>query len=254
MQYKQLKKQIKRMHLLLSHGNFQGWNEYENQFAETIKQNLRSLNETFLEKEEHIVMRLDHLEEESQGIATPQGCALLIRRFVDFHGEIVLFMHWSLLAYTGMVKILKKHHKKTGATVQSVHTETLVTQPFYSPEVCQSLIQRVETAIRRLQLLYPKLAAQQAAECATASVSHQGQGEAELAGQGQNIVDRLHENLEQIGHRRAHGVADITHQTQVALATWERLRSSAATPSTVLQAPPQHTTSHSSSQGEQDET
>lgn len=162
-------------------------------------------------------------------------------------------MHWSMLAYTGMVKILKKHHKKTGTTVQSVHIETLVTQPFYSPEICQGLIQRVETAICHLQQLYPELAVQQAAEGMVASRSEQSEAQGEPQGQGQHIVDCVQENLEQIGRRKGQG-ADITHQTQVALATWERLRSSAATPSTVLQPQPQQSTSRASSQGEQDET
>ena len=28
-------------------------------------------------------------------------------------------VHWSILAYTGLVKILKKHHKRTGLLVRA---------------------------------------------------------------------------------------------------------------------------------------
>jgi hypothetical protein len=61
------------------------------------------------------------------------GC--MCRRFVDFHGEMLLLVHWSILAYTGMVKILKKHHKRTGLLVRAPHLDNLAAQPFCSTEV-----------------------------------------------------------------------------------------------------------------------
>ena len=55
--------------------------------------------------------------------------------FVDFHGELLLLLHWSLLAYTGLVKILKKHLKRTGLPVRAPQLENLLSQPFCSVEV-----------------------------------------------------------------------------------------------------------------------
>ena len=57
------------------------------------------------------------------------------RHFVDFHGEMLLLVHWSILAYTGLVKILKKHHKRTGLLVRAPHLDNLLNQPFCSVEV-----------------------------------------------------------------------------------------------------------------------
>jgi SPX domain protein involved in polyphosphate accumulation len=57
------------------------------------------------------------------------------RHFVDFHGEMLLLVHWSILAYTGLVKILKKHHKRTGLRVRAPHLDNLLNQPFCSVEV-----------------------------------------------------------------------------------------------------------------------
>ena len=54
---------------------------------------------------------------------------------MDFHGEMLLLVHWSILAYTGMVKILKKHHKRTGLLVRAPHLDNLAAQPFCSTEV-----------------------------------------------------------------------------------------------------------------------
>ena len=59
----------------------------------------------------------------------------LRRHFVDFHGEMLLLVHWSILAYTGLVKILKKHHKRTGLLVRAPHLDNLLSQPFCSVEV-----------------------------------------------------------------------------------------------------------------------
>lgn len=65
----------------------------------------------------------------SNSVAAPH------RRFVDFHGEMLLLVHWSILAYTGLVKILKKHHKRTGLLVRAPHLDNLLSQPFCSVEV-----------------------------------------------------------------------------------------------------------------------
>ncbi len=54
---------------------------------------------------------------------------------MDFHGEMLLLVHWSILAYTGLVKILKKHHKRTGLLVRAPHLDNLLNQPFCSVEV-----------------------------------------------------------------------------------------------------------------------
>lgn len=66
------------------------------------------------------------------------------KRFVDFHGELLLLLHWSLLAYTGLVKILKKHLKRTGLPVRAPQLENLLSQPFCSVEVrgCPGAVSR----------------------------------------------------------------------------------------------------------------
>lgn len=41
-------------------------------------------------------------------------CPPLPKQMVDFHGELVLMLHWSLVNYAAVAKILKKHDKMTG--------------------------------------------------------------------------------------------------------------------------------------------
>ena len=57
------------------------------------------------------------------------------KRLVDFHGETLLLMHWSILAYTAIVKLLKKHHKHTGLLVQAPQLRDALSQPSWSSEV-----------------------------------------------------------------------------------------------------------------------
>lgn len=46
-----------------------------------------------------------------------------------------MLVHWSILAYTSVLKILKKHHKRTGLQVQELNMQKLLSQPFCSVEV-----------------------------------------------------------------------------------------------------------------------
>ena len=89
----------------------------------------------FLDKEEDNVIQLSSLEDEAAAAQTPEQLHAVYKRFVNFHGELLLMVHWSILAYTGLVKILKKHHKRTGLLVRAPHLDNLLSQPFCSIEV-----------------------------------------------------------------------------------------------------------------------
>lgn len=52
--------------------------------------------------------------------------------------QVLLLMHWSVLAYTACVKILKKHTKRTGLLVRAPQLANLLSQPFCSTEVSTS--------------------------------------------------------------------------------------------------------------------
>ena len=55
----------------------------------------------FLDKEEDSVIRLRSLEDEAEAAETTESIQQVYKRFVDFHGEMLLLVHWSTLAYTG---------------------------------------------------------------------------------------------------------------------------------------------------------
>ncbi len=62
----------------------------------------------------------------------PRACACVV---LPMPGEVLLLVHWSVLAYTATVKILKKHHKRTGLLLRAPQLADLLSQPFCSSEV-----------------------------------------------------------------------------------------------------------------------
>lgn len=59
----------------------------------------------------------------------------IYQTLVNFHGQALLLMHYSILAYTAIVKLLKKHHKRTGILLQAPHLRDVLSQPAWSTEV-----------------------------------------------------------------------------------------------------------------------
>lgn len=151
--YKSLKKQVKRLPFkdqLGQQGTLETLSEEEANFVKALSDTLHQLNEMFLEKEENSVIRVERLEHELAAATGPEQLNALHKDFVDFHGEVLLLVHWSILAYTATVKILKKHHKRTGLLVKAPQLGDLLSQPFCSTELMTSIAHRVEEDIQRL--------------------------------------------------------------------------------------------------------
>jgi hypothetical protein len=75
------------------------------------------------------------------------------KAFADFHGELVLLEHWTSLNYTALVKILKKHDKRSRVRLRSPFLVSALQQPFYSTEVLTELIKKTELRFRKLHEL-----------------------------------------------------------------------------------------------------
>lgn len=145
LRYKHLKKRLKRLPERQSsdQANLREEGVTEDQIAQrqrnfvmTLNEDVSQFNELFMEKEEDAVILLRSLEDTAEQAGDNlEAVANVFKRFVDFHGEMLLLVHWSILAYTGLVKILKKHHKRTGLRVRAPHLDNLLSQPFCSVEV-----------------------------------------------------------------------------------------------------------------------
>ena len=74
-----------------------------------------------------------------------------VKTYID--GELVLMEHWVSLNYTALVKILKKHDKRSNLSLRSPFLVSVLQQPFYSTEVLTQLITKTESRFRKLNAL-----------------------------------------------------------------------------------------------------
>ncbi|KAK3212174.1 hypothetical protein Dsin_016880 [Dipteronia sinensis] len=63
---------------------------------------------------------------------------------------MVLLENYSALNYTGLVKILKKYDKRSGALIRLPFIQKVLQQPFYTTDVLNKLVKECETALDRL--------------------------------------------------------------------------------------------------------
>lgn len=115
-----------------------------------LTEDVARLNDAHMEREEVNVIRLGELEEVVSRAKTAAAARVAYARAVDLHGELLLSLHWSILAYTGLVKILKKHHKRTGLLVRAPHLADMLNQPFCSVEMTRDMVLRVEAIVAEL--------------------------------------------------------------------------------------------------------
>jgi len=132
-------------------------------FLKTLNAELQKFNRFFISAEEDFVMKETKLEAAYRRVVNRDGtraprftmerCRAACRALADFHGELVLMEHWVSLNYTALVKILKKHDKRSNLSLRSPYLVSDLQQPFYSTEVLTELIAKTEARFRKLNAL-----------------------------------------------------------------------------------------------------
>ncbi|KAF4377289.1 hypothetical protein F8388_012390 [Cannabis sativa] len=69
------------------------------------------------------------------------------KKLVDLHGEMVLLEIYSILNYTGLVKITKKHDKLSGALIRVSFIQGVLQEPFFSTDVVKTLVEECGTML-----------------------------------------------------------------------------------------------------------
>ncbi|XP_074281068.1 SPX domain-containing protein 1-like [Silene latifolia] len=123
-------------------------------FLRLLEDELDKFNTFFVEQEEEYIIRLKELQERVAKATTSNYEEMLkIRKeIVDFHGEMVLLENYSALNYTGLVKILKKYDKRTGALIRLPFIQRVLQQPFFTTDLIYKLVKECE---RMLDNLFP---------------------------------------------------------------------------------------------------
>ncbi|GMI89232.1 SPX domain gene 1, ARABIDOPSIS THALIANA SPX DOMAIN GENE 1 [Hibiscus trionum] len=126
----------------------------ETDFIRLLEKELEKFNSFFVEKEEEYIIRLKELQDSVAKANDSIEETIRIRKeIVDFHGEMVLLENYSALNYTGLVKILKKYDKRTGALIRLPFIQRVLQQPFYTTDLLYKLVKECEVM---LDHLFPK--------------------------------------------------------------------------------------------------
>eukprot|EP01018_Ginkgo_biloba_P012878 Gb_15041 [translate_table: standard] len=140
----------------------------EEDFISLINEELEKFNSFFLEKEEEYVIclqelkeRIERVKEKSRQSGTytsenefNEETVKIRRDIVTIHGEMVLLENYSALNFTGLVKILKKYDKRTGALLRLPFIQGVLQQPFFTTEVLSKLVRECEA---NLQSVFPSV-------------------------------------------------------------------------------------------------
>ncbi|MCO5582444.1 hypothetical protein L7F22_036340 [Adiantum nelumboides] len=132
----------------------------EENFIALLFAELEKVNAFFMEKEEEFVIRLQDTKGKLEKLQEIWGSNLELsheiievrKAIVSIHGEMVLLENYSALNYTGLVKIIKKHDKKTGGVLRMPFIQSVLQEPFFATDIISKLVQECEGT---LQFLFP---------------------------------------------------------------------------------------------------
>uniref|UniRef100_A0A0D9WRW0 SPX domain-containing protein n=1 Tax=Leersia perrieri TaxID=77586 RepID=A0A0D9WRW0_9ORYZ len=125
----------------------------EADFMRLLEAELDKFNSFFVEKEEEYIIRQKELQDRVARAAGRESKEELMRvrkEIVDFHGEMVLLENYSALNYTGLVKILKKYDKRTGALIRLPFIQKVLQQPFFTTDLLYKLVKECEAMLDQL--------------------------------------------------------------------------------------------------------
>ncbi|KAK7280322.1 hypothetical protein RJT34_25385 [Clitoria ternatea] len=116
-----------------------------NHFLNLLELEIEKFNAFFVDKEEEYVIIWKELQDRvGSAMDSCEELMLLGREIVDLHGEMVLLENYSALNYTGLVKIIKKYDKRTGALLRVPFIQDVVNQPFFKTDVLSKLVKECE--------------------------------------------------------------------------------------------------------------
>lgn len=120
-------------------------------FTRLLESDLDKMNAFFVRKEEEYWIRLKVLQDEVTDLDyTEEDATQVIRELLDFHGEMVLLLHYNVLNFEGLIKIIKKHFKKTGTSLHSPILQSFQQNPFFTTNSLYKLLKECEAMVSQL--------------------------------------------------------------------------------------------------------
>jgi len=119
-------------------------------FVRLLEEEIEKFNAFFVDKEEEYVILSKVLQDRVTEVPGSNEDLMTVgREIVDFHGEMVLLLNYSAFNYIGLVKILKKYDKRSGALIRLPFIQTVLQQPFFKTDVLNKLVKDCETILDR---------------------------------------------------------------------------------------------------------
>ncbi|XP_065869165.1 SPX domain-containing protein 1-like [Euphorbia lathyris] len=169
--YKKLKKQLKLINPRSKANNiiYRRWPRFATRrflqvnnmrliigFTRLLDNELKKVNTFYVDKEEDYIIRLKELQIRAANLEDDEEeIKLKVQKdILNFHGEMVLLLNYSVLNFTGLIKIVKKHNKRTGKKFEftSMPKAKAMQQPFFSTDLLYKLMKECEAMLGPLFL------------------------------------------------------------------------------------------------------
>ncbi|PON81430.1 SPX domain containing protein [Trema orientale] len=118
------------------------------EFLKRLEEEIDKFNDFFVEKEEDYVIAWKELQDRiRQAKDSNEDLSEVGKKLVDLHGEMILLVIYSILNYTGLVKITKKHDKRSGALIRLPFIKGVLQEPFFRTDVVNKLAKECRTML-----------------------------------------------------------------------------------------------------------
>ncbi|KAK8525048.1 hypothetical protein V6N13_016041 [Hibiscus sabdariffa] len=145
--YKALKKKLKLMNPNPNGRHRARAGAQDMGFKQSLNRELDKVNTFYLDKEEDYIIMFRELESRAENLNGNEEMLELQREILDFHSEMVMLLHYSVINFAGLMKIVKKHNKRAGGAVYSSYMRRVLQQPFFSTELLYNLIRGCEAIL-----------------------------------------------------------------------------------------------------------
>eukprot|EP01024_Parvocaulis_polyphysoides_P022713 TRINITY_DN2106_c0_g1_i1.p1 TRINITY_DN2106_c0_g1~~TRINITY_DN2106_c0_g1_i1.p1 ORF type:complete len:286 (-),score=27.56 TRINITY_DN2106_c0_g1_i1:498-1355(-) len=123
----------------------------EQNFIESLNRDLEKFNDIFVDKEEVAVISMSNLEQVYENVKTSDDAFNCKLQYDQQYADLFLLLHWVLLSFAGINKILKKHDKLTGKMLKDPYIHNVLQQPFYSTKYISEYIRTCKVRIGHLK-------------------------------------------------------------------------------------------------------
>ncbi|KAF9685208.1 hypothetical protein SADUNF_Sadunf03G0030700 [Salix dunnii] len=121
-------------------------------FTRLLDSELNKVNAFYFDKEEDYIIRLKELQLRAGNLECNAEKLQVQQDILNFHAEMVLLLQYSVLNLTGLIKIVKKHNKRTGTSFQFSSMPRIMQQPLFSTDLLCKLMRGCETMLDGLFL------------------------------------------------------------------------------------------------------